>query len=241
MKTTTLQNRILTSRIAPIAGLFLAAAHMASAADLTWNGVAGNWDDTTKWSTGVVPGASDRALFSVTTVGVNAFLNGDRFAQGLVFGQLTATGGIRGGTVTGGLLASTLTLGTSGIVTATNTNQVDLGGNGAQAMTIKLAGSQSWTSVAGIATFQSFAAITNAADVAPVTLTIDGASTADRRLLGVVSDGGPTGTVALLHNTPGTVSLANIANTFSGGTTLATAGGTLNIGRAESAAGVGTY
>ena len=254
MKTTTLQNRILTLRIAPIAGLLLAAAQVASAADIYWDGPAGNWDVAANWSTaagatapepGAAPGAADIARFSISTVtgGQIVALNGDQSALGLVYNNtLTSAMGIRSGTspANTNTPTQTLNLGVSGLTWGTG--QVDLGAgsqintfttntiNPTNTYTINLAGTQSWTNTSGVAAgalLQSFATITTNTN-SLVTLTLGGANAANKNFFGPIKDNiaDPLGVVALVINNPG----ATFGNTALWGNNTYSGGTTLTAG-----------
>ena len=231
--------RILSTRILPIAGLLLAAVHAASAAS-SWNGVAGDWTDATKWTGGIpVSALTDLATFNTTSgsAGVQTLLNGDQSALGLVFNTVGGLSAIRS-TVAG----QSLTLGTSGI---TWINQLDLGGTGAFAMVVKLAGSQLWSGSSALIQLNSGGpatqeSITNAT-ATPVTLTLGGAGAGTRTIGGVINDGTLGGTTALVINATGNPN-TNLfgANTYSGGTTLTQ--GILTLGNATAlGAGSGVF
>src|SRR5690348_4388504 len=57
---------ILSAAVASL-GIF---ALQAKATDVSWNGVSGNWTDSTNWTPGQVPLATDNAIFNLT--GVNS-------------------------------------------------------------------------------------------------------------------------------------------------------------------------
>ncbi len=72
----------------------------------TWNGPTGNWNDSTKWSCGAVPGAADTAIVSSGTITLTAdvTVNTLTFSNGIIQGtsNLTATAMTwTGGTFTG--------------------------------------------------------------------------------------------------------------------------------------------
>jgi hypothetical protein len=64
--------------------LFLLPSHHAQAAICTWNGTTGNWNDSTRWSCGDVPGVGDEAVINNGSVSVTA---------DAVVGTLTLAGG----------------------------------------------------------------------------------------------------------------------------------------------------
>jgi hypothetical protein len=64
--------------------LFLLPSHHAQATVCTWNGTTGNWNDSTRWSCGDVPGVGDEAVINNGSVSVTA---------DAVVGTLTLAGG----------------------------------------------------------------------------------------------------------------------------------------------------
>ncbi len=211
--------RILSGSIA--AFLSIQSAH---AATIYWDGTGTGWDVAANWSTAVgfttpdpaaIPGASDVAFFSISTITNTAQtvnLNANQAALGLIFlGTNSATT-----TLLGGETDRALTLGTSGIAVNSGAGAVSIGSSTAgQGAAITLGGSQTWTNNS-----------TN-------TLTIENAVTNGANNLIVNGSGNTTvngaignGAGALTMSGAGTLTLSG-ANTYTGTTTVSK--GTLNV------------
>lgn len=215
-----------------IAGV-IAGMSMADAADIYWNGVGTGWDSTADWSTvpgattpnpGAVPGASDTAIFNITTVTSNQTvnLNAAQSAQGLTFNN-TGTTSLQSG---GGNQA--LTLGSGGITVASGAGAVTVGAPSPDGVGITLSTSQTWTNNSD-ADFLKTGNQAVGLGANTLTLTANGAG-----LLRVNSSITGTGSVVI---TNGTIQ-RGAGGTFTGGLTLN--GGTLEVFGNNSAMGAGT-
>ncbi len=76
-----------------LSGIVLAAPAAAPSATCIWDGTTGNWSDTTKWSCGAVPGASDTATISdgTVTVDVDSTIQSLNFIGGTLTGNNSIT------------------------------------------------------------------------------------------------------------------------------------------------------
>jgi fibronectin-binding autotransporter adhesin len=228
----------MTTRASLQALALFATAPATFAASVYWDnagGVANDWASIPNWSTVVgggtdplaVPGASDIAIFSASSVAAvqTVNLNLDRSVTGLGFTSSQAHSLLGGGT------NRILTLGASGI---------DLSGTGAmtigsattgQQVAIALSGNQLWTNS------NNTGSLTVTNGVAPLTaantlLTLGGTSTAANRINGVIANNG-AGVTSLTKTGAGQWILGNtttaVANTMSGNVTIN--GGTLRVER----------
>jgi fibronectin-binding autotransporter adhesin len=208
--------------------IFLTLGQAASAANYYWDTTTGSWAAGDNWSdnatsggtTGIVPLAADSVFFNQSSVNgaENISLNGNQSITGITFNNTGTTA------ITSGTGANTLTLGTGGITIASSAGAVTLNTG------IKLDGIQAWTNNSTTNPFTVSSTITNVADTTPYTLTIDGAGAT--RLNGVISNGGATGTTALVKSGTGTLTIGTIsgvANSFSGGTTINANSGTVIV------------
>ena len=219
----------------------LTLGQVAQAATYYWNtnsdswALGANWSDSTSGgTTGVVPSAADNVIFNQSSVnGAEIIsLNGNQSITGITFNN-TGTSAIVPGTA-GIITPAILTLGTGGISIASGAGAVTL--NAAS----KLDGSQSWINNSKTNPFTVSSTITNVGDLAPYTLTIDGAGAT--RLNGIISNGGATGTTSLMKSGLGTLTIGTatgVANTFAGGTTINANSGTVIVTNAATA-GLGT-
>lgn len=216
----------------------LSFAHAVSAAPYYWDTTSGSWGAGANWSdnatsggtTGAVPGALDSVFFNQSSVnGAEVItLDADRLIDGITFNNTGTTAIVPGtsGTITPGIL----TVGTGGITIASGAGAVTLN------TATKLGGNQTWINNSTINPFTFSSTITNMGDLAPYVLTIDGAGAT--RLNGVISNGGATGTTALVKSGSGTLtigSMTGVANTFSGGTTINANSGTVILSNAATA------
>jgi autotransporter-associated beta strand protein len=205
----------------------LSAAQSAQAADYWWDPLMGSWGTGANWSdaaiggtTGTVPLAGDSVIFNQSSGNgaTNVRLDAARSITGITFSNTGTTA------VTSGFGTNILTLGTGGI-------SLDSGAGAATLNTsIRLDGSQSWINNSTVNPFLVSSAISNVGDVTPFALTIGGAG--DTRLNGVISNGGATGTTALVKSGLGTLTIgttSGVANTFSGGTTINANSGTVVV------------
>jgi fibronectin-binding autotransporter adhesin len=209
-------------KAAILAGMYLAATAGASAATTTWNTGTGSWTLPANWTNGV-PGPSDNASFSGSSAQTST-LDGTTQATGTLTISNTSTTAIQGGSAAG-----TLDIGAGGIAIASGSGAVTIGGTGANAVSVGLAASQSWSNNSSNALVVSNG-VTNAG-MGIATLTLAGSTT----ISGVVSDGANGATA--LSNSSGTLTLAG-ANSYSGGTTLSAGKIFLNN---NSALGTGTF
>lgn len=128
-----------------LVGGFLASALLAPevvhAQAANWSTASsGNWTDTARWSTGVVPSSGNDVNFNAT--GVNGtetiFLNGDQSAQSITVtntGTTTFAGGVSGGLINN----QTITLGSGGFTVSSTAGNVILGNNATTGI-VRLAG-----------------------------------------------------------------------------------------------------
>ena len=81
----------LVQRPLLLAAATLVAASSAHATDITWGGATGNWIDTTKWTGGVIPGATsdntntDVAIFGSPTAANTVTVDANRSIGGITF------------------------------------------------------------------------------------------------------------------------------------------------------------
>ena len=206
------------SRNLAIALVTLLAAHSAPAATIYWDGSATDWSAVGSWSTLVgadtpdpsaVPGASDIADFSISTVNTaqTVNLNGGQSVQGLVFlGSNTAATSLLGGNAD-----HTLTLGTSGIEVDSLAGAVTIGSATAgQNVAITLGGAQQWSNnSANPLTIQN--AVTTGTSLLTVTgtgtTTLNGAITGT----GGLAKAG-TGSLVLTGNNSGYTGTVTVSN-----------------------------
>lgn len=195
----------------------------AFAATLYWDGGNAGWDATSGWTTDstaatpdplAVPGAGDDVWFNRDAINTasTVSLNASQAANSLTFRSTGAT------VLQGGGTNQTLTLGTGGI-TKTGAGAVTIGSATAgQNVAIILGGSQTWANDHATGTLTINNGVTGTAAAAQTqTLTIDGIG--GTSITGGITDGSAGGTVALVKNGAGTLSLRT-ASTFSGTTTL---------------------
>ncbi|MEI6603708.1 MAG: autotransporter-associated beta strand repeat-containing protein, partial [Verrucomicrobiota bacterium] len=186
----------------------------APATNIYWDGTGGNsWSTASSWNLNVggtgadatVPGSSDIANFSISTINTaqTVSLGAAQSAAGLVFlGTNTAAT-----TLLGGGTNRALTLGTSGITVNSGAGAVTLGAATGNAVTITLAGAQSWTNNS-----TNVLTETNAITNAGFLLTIAG--TGNTTINGVLGGAG-----GLTKIDSGTLTLSGI-NTFTGPLTV---------------------
>lgn len=187
------------------------------AATLYWNltgtstWVTGaNWSDNavSAGTTGVVPGASDIAVFNQSSVNgaTTATIAANTSVAGFIFNN-TGTTGIR----TDGTANRTFTIGTGGITINAGAGAVTFGTTTAnQRIPITLGGSQTWLNNSSN-TFSLNA--NNTIVTAGFTLTVDG--TGNTTAGGIIS-----GTGGIIKNGAGTLTLGNVVNTYTGGAVL---------------------
>ncbi|MDD5349052.1 MAG: autotransporter-associated beta strand repeat-containing protein [Chthoniobacteraceae bacterium] len=112
-------------------------ASPAGAATVNWastNGDTGNWSDTTKWSTGNVPGVNDVANFGPYANNRTITLDGDYSVAGLVIAPRTSSYSGRTFAIQG---SNTLTIGSNGITIGVG-NGVTISAN------LSLSADQTW-------------------------------------------------------------------------------------------------
>jgi autotransporter-associated beta strand protein len=135
-----------------LAGLtFALSPCTAVAADLYWDGATASWNNIANWSTVsgatepdplAVPGASDNAIFNITTVnGAQSItLGADQSATGITFNNTGTTSLLGGGT------AHTLNLGSGGINIGASAGAVTFGnGTAGDDVLFNLTRAQTWT------------------------------------------------------------------------------------------------
>ena len=215
--------------------LVISMVQAAQATTYWWDTFIGSWGTGANWSdaasggtTGTVPLAGDSVIFNQSPVNgaSTVTLDAARSIAGITFNNTGTTA------ITNGAGANTLTLGTGGVTIASGAGAVTL--NSA----IKLDGNQTWSNASTTNPFLVSSTITNVGDTTPYTLAIGGAG--NTQINGVISNGGTTGTTALVKSGLGTLTLGSIsgvANTFSGGLTIN--GGTVLVTSAG-VNGVGT-
>jgi autotransporter-associated beta strand protein len=123
----------------------------AVAADLYWDGATASWNNIANWSTVsgatepnplAVPGASDNAIFNITTVNgaQSVTLGDDQSATGITFNNTGTT------TLLGGGTAHTLNLGSGGITIGASAGAVTFGnGTAGDDVLFNLTRAQTWT------------------------------------------------------------------------------------------------
>jgi fibronectin-binding autotransporter adhesin len=204
--------RNISSLIA--AGTALALSNVGRSADIYWDGITGGWDVVTNWSTAsgattpdpaAVPGASDTAIFNITTANGDETisLNAAQAALGLVFNNTGTT------LLQGGGTNRVLTLGTGGIVVNAGAGAATIGSATAgQNVAITLGGAQTWsnnsTSLLTIAN-----GVTNGANL----LTVTGSGNSS--VLGVIG----AGAGGITKTGAGTLTLSGV-NTYTGANTV---------------------
>ncbi|MFD0892290.1 autotransporter-associated beta strand repeat-containing protein [Luteolibacter ambystomatis] len=207
------------------AACLLCLASRSNADIIYWDGVTGNsWSAATSWSTtaagttpdpAAVPGAADTATFNITGVNTAQTINlgANQSALGLVVPNTAATN------IQGGGTNQTLTLGSGGITVSSGGGALTIGlATAGQNVGVLLAADQTWAVNTGNSVTLNNT-LSNAGNVAPVTLTVTGTSGVN--LNGVISNGGTTGTTALVLNAAGTSNIGSTtANTYTGGTIL---------------------
>ncbi|MEK7952620.1 beta strand repeat-containing protein [Luteolibacter soli] len=236
----------MTSRASLQALALLCTAAPASfAANLYWDNVGGtanDWSGVSNWSTVVgggtdpaaVPGASDLAIFSASTVAAaqTVNLNADRPVLGLSFTSGQAHSLLGGGT------NRTLTTGASGI-DKTGAGAMTIGSATAgQQVAITISGAQTWSNSNNTGAIVVQNNITPLSAAAGTVLTLGGTSTAANQINGVIANNTATGVTSIVKSGAGQWGLGNtttaVANTFTGGVTINA--GTLRIERPTAAA-----
>ncbi len=204
-----------------VAGLGFAVPS-ARATTFDWSGAtSGNMSGTTANWGGTVPTGTDVARFNSSL-----YTNAPTANANLTLGELLFDAGNTAG-VTFGSGSSTLTLnGIAGVGLQLNSGSGAVSTGSAK---FALAASQSWQNDSSSALTVG-GTITKTGNVSPFTLTVGGAG--NTTLSGIISNGGATGTLALVKNDAGALTLSG-ANTFTGGVTLNA--GTLNINSTGSA------
>jgi hypothetical protein len=193
------------------ANLALAVSAVAPAASIYWDGLGTTWNSTTDWSQAnnnpiphppAVPGASDTAIFNITTVNgtQNLTLDANQAAAGLSF---NSTGLVS----ISGPLPNTLTIGAGGITVAGAAGQDTIIAN------LSLAAPETWTNNSGNA-FPVNGNITNGSN----TLTFAGSGSFE--VLGNL--GGRSGGLTMMGT--GTLTLGNSGPqaSYTGATTVST-------------------
>ena len=192
-----------------------------AATDVLWSSTAGStaWATNANWVGGTAPAnTTDFAAGSFAVFNQTSYTSQPNTSTTSIYG-------LRFGDGVTATAASTLTR-SSGNFFTIGAGGIDMNANaGAVSLThgtIRLDGNQTWSNDSSnlFSTSTTATAITNVGNLAPVTLSLTGAGAGDIRLLGIISDGGATGTTAIeVDKTGGIVDLRG-ANTFTGGLTI---------------------
>ncbi len=218
---------------AGIAGsIGLLGAFSARAAVIDWSGTAATtaWATGSNWIGGTPPTndlITDVARFDQTAY-VTQPNAGSTSVSGIQIGD--------GTTITGPLTIATtaLSLGSSGVSMYANAGPATING------TVKLGASQTWSNASTVGSALTIAAaVTNAGNATPYALTLNASGLGGITLSGLVSNGGTTGTTAIVVNTAGgtageTVTFSNNGNSFTGGFTVLSGAAVGNDGAATS-------
>ena len=233
LKFTSSQSHALLSA----AALLLLTAAPVKAANLYWDGSgtpnvtygitafngATNWSTSSSATTpdpGAVPGASDLAIFNISTLNTPVLvgLNGNRTVAGL---QFSSTGATTIYSHPASNTSYTFTIGSSGMLVDSGAGAVTTVSNSTTGfISYKLAANQSWTNnSSNVMTLGG--GITASANATPYTLTLDGSGSGGATLTGVITNNGTLGTVGVTVNSSGggTYTLSG-NNNYSGLTTL---------------------
>lgn len=212
-----------------LSGALLFAIQSAQAATIDWNGSTSAWATGTNWTGNTAPTnnlTTDIARFDKTTYTAQPTAPSLQQIAGIISGDgTTATAAL---TISTGGTTNRLGIGASGIVMNANSGAVTIGAATTSTTTgVLLGASQSWTN--NSSSLLTVSAVSNIADVTPFTLTLGGSGSGGITITAVVSDGGTTGTTALIINTSGSgVTTLTGTNTFTGSLTLTS--GTLSVG-----------
>jgi hypothetical protein len=211
------------------AALFLNSGAARAQVQIQWSGTASSstWATGTNWVGGSAPQNSlttNIAYFDSTsfTTQPNA---GTTSIAGIVVGD--------GTTAVANLTISTtvLSIGSSGILINAAAGTVTLG-------PVTLGASQSWAN--NSSNLLTLGTVSNIGNVTPFTLTVNGSGSGGITFGGIISNGGSTGTTAIIVNTTGGTTTFNAANTFTGGFTVkaGTVSGTLSSADAFGLGGI---
>ena len=231
---------LMTTRASLQALALLCTAPASFAANLYWDnagGTANDWSSLPNWSTVVgggtdplaVPGASDLAIFSATSVAsaqtVN--LNADRTVTGLSFTSSQAHSLLGGGT------NRTLTLGASGIEKSGAGAATIGSATAGQQVPVTINGAQTWSNINNTGAIVVHNNVTPLSTGSGTTLTLGGTSTAANQINGVIANNTTTGVTSVTKTGAGLWVLGNtttaVANSFTGNVTIN--GGTLRVDR----------
>jgi fibronectin-binding autotransporter adhesin len=204
----------------------------AVAADLYWDGASASWNNIANWSTAsgattpnplAVPGASDNAIFNITSVnGAQSItMDANQSATGVTFNNTDTT------TLLGGGTARTLNLGSGGITIGASAGAVTFGdGTAGNNVLFNLTRAQTWTNNSAAAfTLNN---TTFSARTAGSTLNFAGTGTFAASAIGFPNDGtGFSGPWAFIGTGTETRYAFNNAGTiagYTGATVIATLG-----------------
>jgi autotransporter-associated beta strand protein len=181
----------------------------AQAATIDWSALATSttWASGFNWDGLAAPGATDIARFNKTSY-VSQPNSGTTNINGIQIGDgITVTAAL---TITN----TNLSIGNSGISVFANAGTATLSGG-----SVKIAANQNWANNSGsLLTISSN--IINNGNTNPFALTLNGSGTGGTTINGVISDGGATGTTALIINTTGGTTTLSANNAYTGGTTV---------------------
>jgi len=173
------------------------------------------WNAGGNWTGGIAPTndlTTDIAKFDLATYAFQPTATSNGNINGIIMGA--SSGAI---TITTSLTTSRLNIGTGGIVMDAGTGTLTIGTAATQGVT--LGASQSWTN--NSSSLLTVSSVANDANVTPFTLTLDGSGSGGTTISNIITNGGATGTTALIVNMSGTgvVTLSG-ANTLTGGIAL---------------------
>ncbi len=193
--------------------LVLTLSPAAHALTYDWSGATSvNMSGTTANWGGTTPGAADTARWNAATYTNAPTVNAD-----MTIGQLLFDAGNTSALTFGGTFTLTLNgVSAVGLQMNSGTGAVGIGTTTASTPKFKIGGNQSWTNNDN-SQLSIWGTITNAGNTTPYTLTCDGTGNID--LISAISNGGTTGTLAMIKSGTGTLKFLG-SNTFTGGLTV---------------------
>ncbi|HWC90534.1 MAG TPA: autotransporter-associated beta strand repeat-containing protein, partial [Pirellulales bacterium] len=202
-----------------VLGLLVSGPPMqALAAIYTWNGTSSSWSSSTSWTPSGPPGASDTAVFGLSSGSGSLFLGGDQ-----LIGNLTFSSGAGAFTFDTLMAANLLTLGDNGLIwdqsgtlgLETINDSIVIGPTSGIFQSDSNLGLVFANSVSGSALSGT------------TSLNLSGISGGVGTISGLIGDGTGGGNLAINASGAGTWTLSDAANSYTGGTTIS--GGTLSI------------